>query len=250
MLISFKAYCLQKEGNELAEYEDAFSPRVIKNNNHSDFRCAVADGATETSFSGLWAKILVDTFVHEKVSIFDQGGINNLSLKWRDEIAHRTKDKPLSWYAEEKLQQGAFSSLMGLHIKANGQWEAVCVGDSCLFQLRRPDFRKSYPYTKAEQFNNHPALISTNVINNSKLSPSRVRGKWKEGDCFLLMTDALAQYFLSDKNLRAKLLPSRLSQKTFEEIIHSARAEKRCRNDDVTLLKVCIKPGVQNGGMA
>jgi serine/threonine protein phosphatase PrpC len=250
MLITFKAFCLQKEGNDIAEYEDAYSPRILETDKHSEFRCAVADGATETSFSGLWAKILVDAFVEEDLSTIDQLRMKDLSLKWREEIALLTKDKPLSWYAEEKLERGAFSSLMGLHIKADGQWEAAWVGDSCLFQLRPPSYRKSYPYTEPDEFNNHPALISTNALDNSKISASTVRGKWREGDCFLLMTDALAHYFLSDKSLRSKLLPSLLNQELFEEIIHTARAAKLCRNDDVTLLKVCIKPGVRNGGMA
>jgi serine/threonine protein phosphatase PrpC len=250
MLISFRAFCLQKDGNDFAEYEDAFSPRMIETTHHSEFRCAVADGATETSFSGLWAKNLVDAFVEENVRVFDHESIKALSLKWREEIAQLTQERPLPWYAQEKLERGAFSSFMGLHIKANGYWEAVWVGDSCLFQLRPPRYHKSYPYTEAEEFNNHPALISTNAVDNSKISTSRVRGKWKEGDCFFLMTDALAHYFLSDKNLKAKLFPHALSQEMFEEIIQTARAAKLCRNDDVTLLKVCIKPGVRNLGLA
>ena len=83
MFISFKAFCLQKDGNDVTEYEDAFSPRLFENDKYSEFRCAVADGATETSFSGLWAKILVDAFVEENVSVFDQASIKELSLKWR-----------------------------------------------------------------------------------------------------------------------------------------------------------------------
>jgi serine/threonine protein phosphatase PrpC len=250
MQISFKAFCLQKDGNDFAEYEDAFAPRMIESEDCSEFRCAVADGATETSFSGLWAKILVDAFVNDNWNVFDQQKIRGFSLKWREEIAQLTKDRPLSWYAEEKLERGAFSSVMGLYIKANGQWEAIWVGDSCLFQLRPPRYRKSYPYTNAEQFNNHPALISTNAFDNSKISASRVRGKWKEGDCFFLMTDALAHSFMLDKNLRSKLLANSLNQAIFEETVHTARAAKLCRNDDVSLLKVCIKPGVRNDGLA
>ena len=48
-----------KQGNEDNEYEDAFWPRKSIEHRATSFHCAVADGATETSYSGIWAKQLV-----------------------------------------------------------------------------------------------------------------------------------------------------------------------------------------------
>jgi hypothetical protein len=55
--IRWRAFALHKDGNRPDEYEDAYAgnPRVG--------RFAVADGASESSFAALWAKLLVDGFV-------------------------------------------------------------------------------------------------------------------------------------------------------------------------------------------
>lgn len=250
MRIAFNTFWLQKAGNQIEEYEDAYAPISLDEGEYPEFLCAVADGATETSFSGLWAKILVDAFVEKRFSHFDQGSIQELSHSWRSQIAERTHGKPLSWYAEEKLRNGAYASLMGLHIKQDGWWSAVCVGDSCLFQLCPARGVRAFPYTDPMQFNNRPMLISTNSVSNAQVTSKVARGKWKEGDCFLLMTDALAHYFMLDKRMKSKLVPSILDQDEFEKIIDDARQARACRNDDVTLVKVCIKPGVRNGDVA
>jgi len=250
MRIAFNTFWLQKAGNQTEEYEDAYAPITVDDGDYPEFLCAIADGATETSFSGLWAKILVDAFVEKRFNYVNQETIHNLSHRWHSQIAEQTREKPLSWYAEEKLRNGAYASLMGLHIKQDGWWNAVYVGDSCLFQLRPPRGIRSLPYTDPAQFNNRPILISTNKASNSQVTARVERGKWKEGDCFLLMTDALAHYFMSDRRLKSQIVPSILDQDKFERIIEDARQARECRNDDVTLLKVCIKPGASNGGVA
>ena len=55
MHITGTTLCLPKDGNTKAEYEDAAYPGNEINYYGELFRCAVADGATETSFSRLWA---------------------------------------------------------------------------------------------------------------------------------------------------------------------------------------------------
>lgn len=250
MWIEFTTFWLPKAGNQIEEYEDAYSPISAVEGDYPEFRCAIADGATETSFSGLWAKILVDAFVDSRLNHFNQEVIQELSHNWDSHIAEQTREKPLSWYAEDKLRNGAFASLMGLHIKEDGWWSAICVGDSCLFQLRPSRGILSFPYTNPVQFNNRPILISTNTASNMQVVETIKRGKWKEGDCFFLMTDALAHYFMSNEYGKPQIIPSTLDQQKFESIIGDARQSKECRNDDVTLLKVCIKPGVSNVGMA
>lgn len=254
MQIAFSSFWLQKAGNQTEEYEDAFAPLKYHEGEYPEFLCAVADGATETSFSGLWASILVEAFVNKNISYINQEIAeiaHSLSSNWYTQIAEITKEKPLSWYAEEKLRNGAYASLTGLHLHEGGRWTALCVGDSCLFQLRPPRSVLSFPYSKPSQFNNHPLLISTNRTSNSQVKPIVAEGKWKEGDCFLLMTDALAHYFMSDyKRAKPQFIPSLLSQDRFTTIVEAARQARVCRNDDVTLLKVCIKPGVSNGDVA
>ena len=62
MRVHYAAYWLPKEGSREDEYEDAFAPAQAADDAPSEFLCAVADGATETSFSGLWAQLLVEAY--------------------------------------------------------------------------------------------------------------------------------------------------------------------------------------------
>jgi hypothetical protein len=62
-----QAFWLPKAGNSDSEYEDAFFPRRLKRRNGRRLRFAVADGATETSFSGVWARLLVSSFVRRAI---------------------------------------------------------------------------------------------------------------------------------------------------------------------------------------
>jgi serine/threonine protein phosphatase PrpC len=251
MWIEFSAFKLQKAGNKLEEYEDAYAPLVAAEGEYGEFLCAVADGATETSFSGQWAKLLVDAFADRRLPRLDMNAMAELSRAWQAQIDDLTREKPLSWYAEEKLRSGAFASLMGLQISPHGWWRAFCVGDSCLFRLRTPRrIRKAFPYTDAAQFNNRPILLSTNPASNGKITPVIAKGKWREGDRFLLMTDAIAQYFLAHRPSRLSLTEHLLDQEKFERIIDTARQNKACRNDDVTMLRIYLKPGANSGDVA
>ncbi len=138
MQIGCDAFWLQKAGNAEDEYEDAFAVAPLDRQRWREFRCAVSDGATETSFSGSWARLLAEAFVARRLdqSTVLAEALEPLAAVWREQIDARTRAKPLPWYAQAKLEQGAFSSLIGLSLRATGSWQALCVGDSCLFHVR------------------------------------------------------------------------------------------------------------------
>ena len=99
MRLFAQAFWLPKSGSTEGEYEDAFWPKrlpVDREAELSDFRVAVADGATETSFSGLWAKLLVRSYAEGR--LLPEGfaaSLVKLQARWRSAITR----KPLPWYA-------------------------------------------------------------------------------------------------------------------------------------------------------
>src|SRR5437588_451920 len=98
MRVTFNAFWLQKAGNSADEYEDAWAPRRELADIDKLFRVAVADGATETSFADLWAKILVRAYTKGSLApelICDQ--LPALRRRWSSVVQRR----PLPWYAEE-----------------------------------------------------------------------------------------------------------------------------------------------------
>ncbi|MBE2270087.1 MAG: protein phosphatase 2C domain-containing protein [Anaerolinea sp.] len=251
MHIAYAAFWLPKSGSREDEYEDAFAPAVAPVQAAlSEFLCAVADGATETSFSGLWAQLLVEAYADKHLRGLDAANLLPLIERWHAAIDERTRAKPLPWYAEEKLKAGAYSSLLGLQLRGDGRWGAVSVGDSCLFCLRPRRWLHGFPYVEAEQFNNHPALIPTHTDGLHRLEVVVRRGIWEDGDIFLLMTDALAHYFIAQPAVRRLFADPKLDQAGFTRLIEAARHDRLCRNDDVTLVTVRPTVGADGSGMA
>lgn len=259
MHILAEPFWAPKAGNTEVEYEDAYRPEGRCVGDRSVFRCAVADGATETSFSGLWADMLVEASRRGHLSGRGwQRALARLQYDWRGRVSER----PLPWFAEQKVQQGAFSSLLGVTLTAptgrargpaptgrvEGRWEAHAVGDSCLFHVRGSQLIRAFPLESSAELGNRPVLLSSNPASNAALSkclPS-TSGRWVPGDTFYLMTDALAHWFLGKieecqcprPNLRP--LPRELLMSDFREWIDDLREDRQLRNDDVTLLRVDV----------
>ena len=241
MHIIVQSFWLPKHGNTQAEYEDAFCfKKPINQNVDTFFRAAVADGATEASFSKEWANLLVQAYY--------QGELNDektliqylpqLQKQWSAEVTQ----KPLPWYAVEKLQRGAFSALFGLTLYEN-RYEIMAIGDSCLFHIRGDKLEYSFPITHSEQFNNRPLLLSSVAASNENIAQHIVYKQtlsWQKGDEFYLMTDALACWFLQmyEKKCQPWKEVRSLKQSDFEQWIQDLRETKALRNDDVTLLRI------------
>src|ERR1700736_3539374 len=139
MLVDIKAYWLPKAGNGPAEYEDAFWPKEGRYQ-ETQFRLAVADGATESAYSALWAKLLARAYAW---SLFDVERMPELMPRLRQLWSRRVGNGELPWYAEAKLREGASSTIVRLSLfdkpsvdDGQAQWQALAIGDSCLFHTR------------------------------------------------------------------------------------------------------------------
>jgi len=251
MHILAEIFWLPKAGNSLEEYEDAYWPERQLDRDVQRFSFAVADGATETSFSGLWAKMLVRAYCkgHLGVKKLPQF-LPRLRHTWFKELS----TKSLPWYAEEKLRSGAFSSLLGLTVEAprNGsraaRWQAVAIGDSCLFQVRGGDLITAFPLTHSGQFNSRPILLSSNSdsSNHSVENLIHAEGVWETEDAFYLMTDALACWFFETVERGEKPWKILRGLETSDQVapfsvwITELRNTKAIRNDDVTLFRINV----------
>jgi hypothetical protein len=243
MKIDAVVFRLPKAGNTAEEYEDAAYPKKTVRGTFNTFRLAVADGATEASFSGLWAEILVNAY---RSNAAGNEGFEDRLPRLQSLWEERISKKPLPWYAEQKLQSGAFAALIGLTLsggKSSGNWNALAVGDCCLFHVREEQLLESFPLSKSEEFNSRPVLISTNPQYNKNLASSigQRSGNWQSNDRFYLMSDALACWFLSRFALPTydpfDSIEAIHSQEDFVAFIALQREDKQLKNDDVTLIR-------------
>ena len=246
MEIFADAFALPKAGNAADEYEDACHPhKSVHNPRVEGFRCAVADGATESAFAGEWARLIAKAYCKGRIQAqIREKMLEPVRAKWRQ----CTQRSNLPWYAEQKLASGAFAALVGLtiHDGAHRRWDALAIGDCCVFQVRDSRCVAAFPLDSAEAFNNSPFLLCSHSMAPGALAShlQRFQGTWEPGDVFYLMSDALAAWFL--RAIGAAEQPwaalndfgTERELENFEVFIAGLRRDALLKNDDVTLLRV------------
>jgi hypothetical protein len=228
--LTWRGFHVAKRGNTAAEYEDAFAGHPKAG------RFALADGASESAFAGAWARILVRTYVRQPGSWSEW--LPLARRRWRAQV----EGKELPWYAEAKVEEGAFATLLGLAFEAHG-WEAEAVGDCCVFQVRGDHLRRAFPMRHARDFSNRPHLLGSRSRGNTQLRTKRTHchGEWAAGDVLYLMTDALAQWFLTqveDRRRPWEEIHGINNPTRFAGWVENLRRAGTLRNDDVTLVRI------------
>jgi hypothetical protein len=223
---------LPRRGRAVDECEDAAAGNLEQG------RFAIADGASESVQAGLWARLLVESFVAANGEAAWNALLDRARQSWTSAVPLPAVELP--WYLEVGLRQGAFATFLGVAI-GESEWDALAIGDSCLFQLRGDELVAHFPVDRSGDFGNSPWLIGSRP--QSSVPMVHRRGQWQSGDRLWLMTDALAQWFLSE--IEAGRQPwDRLGRHVaeggggFSGWVEDQRGLRRLRNDDVTLLAV------------
>jgi len=221
---------------------------------------AIADGASTSLWPREWANILVEKFCcHNQGSIASiherwEDWLHPLQEEWRQHSLKMKKDPTIPWNVQGSREKDHGSAtFVGLKLQPPNQagekiWEALAVGDSCLFQIKANSYEPvAFPLDKSEQF-----TTVTNCFHSlpeyKSYQPAYKHGLYEEGDIFFLATDALAEWILNDcENLtdRWKKLTSVATQAEFTNFINQLRDDGLIKNDDTTLLrlKVVISEG-------
>jgi hypothetical protein len=260
-------FWLPKAGDDASAYEDAFFPFKfpfdIISHTQKFQRFAIADGASTAYLSGMWAAILVDVFGSydgeiTNTNFFDLIQTLILDENWNPRLLEYIKKredmgKPLSWYDEMALQNGAASTLLEISFpveenKVRDNYSALAVGDSCIFQIRDDELITKFPLDSSADFDNSPSLISSDPKRNENLYDKIAyleNQSFIQGDGFYLMTDALASWFLQEYEKGNKpwtiISENTIDRSSFLGWIEQLREEKKMRNDDVTLMILKIQ---------
>ena len=238
MDIKSRTFWLPKDGNTTDEYEDAFAPLHDTNGDFEHFRCAVADGATEASFAKLWAELLVQGYVQQQ-------DIEESRRQWHAALPI----EQVPWFVEEKLASGAFATLAGLSLFNDGRWDATAAGDSCIFQISEMKIAAAFPLSQSDQFDNTPFLLSSNATESARAQLKTRQGTWSPGDTFFLLTDAAARWLLKREEDCSNGLEILLSLQNQDQFLSFVKLERlaqgddgrpRLRNDDLTVMAVCL----------
>lgn len=244
-----------KAGNPPDEYEDAskiaYPHRLTPEGGLA--RAAIADGASESAFAQSWAKILTDAFIENPLELSQlnapalTGWLAPAQKQWHDAVPwHR-----LPWHGQAKARHGAMATLLGVTFRQKRNrrrlaWQAIAIGDCCLFIVNHDTLTLSFPLGHSAQFNDHPSLICSNPANNQNLwqQASQISGECRPGDRFILASDAIAHWLLQEQEAGNQPLQTLVHLKPGQEWtnwLQSRRAHRAIRNDDATLIQIEIQ---------
>lgn len=233
-----KPFRVPRRDFSLEECQDAYAADPARG------RFAVADGASESAESGPWARLLVDSWVSNEAPAWPDW-IGPLRRTWAERADVPDTDA-LPWFLESRYREGAFSTFLGLWLE-EARWKAVAVGDSCLFHVRDSALIASYPLERSSQFDSTPWLIGSRPPPGDPAlrEAHHFAGSWRPRDRLFLMTDALSCWFLtSAENGEEPWLALegllRQDAEAFATWIARLRAGRVLKNDDTTLVAVCL----------
>jgi hypothetical protein len=254
MLVYAYAFNTQKAGATWTEYEDAVWPdRAVDARVCTSFRCAVADGATETSYSRLWAHQLVNAYSNRALDGETLAELPRLQAKWQGSVSKRVA-RANNWWTGQKAASGAFAAFVGVEFSNGtapdrGEWRATALGDCCLFHVRADQLVRSFPIERADAFNDRPLLLPSIPAQNAEMLDRLMHASdvWQANDSFYLLSDAIAHWFLTQSEAGerpwAQLRDLGTDSTTFVSWIEQLRAAGSLKNDDVTVLRVDLFPG-------
>jgi hypothetical protein len=260
-----RRFSVWKRGNSSDENEDAIGlaedERIL----------ALSDGATEGAFSRSWAEWLVGRFIIATVDdpSFErtrdhaayERWVHMALQEWAAQAVSDAEDRSVPWYVERARAQGGFATLLGVRItdvSCDGvpalSWTAVATGDTCLFHCRGNDIVRQLPsLLTTTAFTISPQLLSSAGSRNEEALEATVfaEGIAFQGDCLLLVSDALAAWIVQACEGQAhgpaiRRLREITSEEDFSRLIDRERESRTLKNDDCTL--VIIEPAGEPAG--
>ena len=217
--------------------EDAWS------HNGSHTCIGLSDGASESFDSRTWARNLVEKYVTDQ----------DVDSQWVDSVARayaQTVDfDSLGWAAQRAYDRGSFATLLGLRLVEDAtDLDVLCVGDSLAVHMRRGVVLATFPFTKPEDLEARPTLVSTRREANTFLTEPGffTRETWGvlPGDVIYAVTDAVAHWLLSEMTTETdtlEILQELSSEEEFSELVLGLRAGHRMKLDDSTLLRLVVE---------
>ncbi|QSR89358.1 hypothetical protein IT6_03505 [Methylacidiphilum caldifontis] len=209
-------------------------------------RIAVSDGASESFDSKRWAKLLTARFVQNP----------KLDKTWLDSAIsdYQTQFNPaqMSWSQQAAFDRGSFATLLGIEqLVEHNSISIFSVGDSIAVFLDGNDLIDSFPYRRAEEFQQRPELFSTNAaLNDFFSSPdfsTRYYKTWslmnRKAPVVLCMTDAIGEWFLraaQEGNHKWRVLTKIRDISDFESLVLQERQSENMRIDDTTLVRLAF----------
>lgn len=204
-------------------------------------RVVLSDGASESFDARSWARLLVEQLLDQDLSREVLGSCAQAYEGCHDPTS-------LSWSKAAAYERGSFATIViAQDLPARLAVSITAAGDSLAVWSDGAQLLGSFPYTRADQFEEKPTLLATRLALNgvgSDEAPGWTSTEWGyEADGYrtlLCMTDALGAWLLrheeqGDPSALERLLAIREPQE-LHGLVEAERAAGRIRRDDSTLV--------------
>jgi serine/threonine protein phosphatase PrpC len=222
---------------------------------------ALSDGASSSLYPQKWAEILVKSFCRsaaenpiEKMLRSHEEWLQPSQEIWRQYYLTKLQSPSRKWWqGGSEIKNRGSATFLGLQLQnlqpleksqlEKSQWQAVAVGDTCLFKLERETCNLlTFPLTTAQEFKGTTPCFES-LPEYPSFSPQFTTGCYDSGDIFLLATDALSQWILTDYEAQGqewKKMFTLQNQHDFASFVNELRQQKLIKNDDTTLVLIRV----------
>ncbi|MET7455813.1 hypothetical protein ABZT03_28765 [Streptomyces sp. NPDC005574] len=236
--------------------EDAACSVLPAANFKGEARLIVADGSSGSAGSGWWASQLARDLCAAPGRAFrDSQAFMHVTmdagLRWPDQrrtlLDMTASSGPMAWLAQHRISNSPAATLLGLQLLpepaeheppdclGGSGWRVVCVGDSCMFQVRA-----GCVVASVAVMTRVPEVIRAGGAQSST-NPRFVEGHWCSEDVFYLMTDALAVWWMRHADGGGRpwevLDAVCATQVDFVTWVRDQRVRRALKDDDITLLR-------------
>jgi len=243
MQISIKGYITSKESELFYDCADRYAYDKSQN------KFAISDGVSKSFFPKIWADILVNKWVNSK-EFNEAQFIIDCQKNWLEQVTEIVNKPDAKWFTKNAFnrKESGLATFVGLRFykkKKEWLWKADALGDSFLFFVPKKikDFSKECIVLSSKKepivFDNFPDYLSS-LGNNHKGEKQIMESPLTSGT-FYLMTDALAEWFLKEKDSAISKISVWQNQKDFERFVNEERHNEKLGNDDTAFLSIKIE---------
>lgn len=211
------------------------------------FRFAIADGVGDSFFPDVWSELVCKDFVNNVDEFVDETTFllreQNLISCWNDIVENKRSNLTDNEKFLVELSKGkcafAACTFVGLSID-NKTWHCKALGDSYLFVLDKDyNIIKSVASQNGAGFTSYPEYFaSEHGKNNGTIFSDS--GDVSEVAYFVLLTDAISDWFIQANPDKRKQLVNVKNLDSFRSVIDSERTSEKMKDDDTTAVIIRV----------
>ena len=243
--IQVLGFRMSKLGNRSTDCEDFYSWDLAR------MKFAMADGASSSIFSDIWARSLTQAAMDVNLSLDDSPDslLSSVMKAARKNWYGSIQWAGLPWFLRNKSVSGSHSTLLLMQawpLASSYRYSAVAVGDTCMFVLKGQKVEDSFPLKQYSDFGNTPSLVwsgkGSPISANVRMALpkySAISGTIAPGSTVILATDAVSKWIL-EHGKPQEILEVMGNDHAMKGFISREINARRMRNDDTAIVAIHI----------